>query len=954
MQNDLKFSGSSPVVINYNGSADDIYAPVGTSSCDINIVSDSILEDLYTAQKDDILVYVRKLKKDDNQDWIVLNEWEGYVTPNMYSQDVTQNLDVINITAVDYITILKYVTIDNIFTKPSVITYGEILGRIIAYILPGGSTNTLLTLENSVSYGGTYNGTNGILDLSIQVSNFWDESGEASTAYEMIEEMLRPFCMRLVYDSMDGFVIYNVNNTSSRVRQVSYYKVNYDGSLELVTDNGAMVNHTYYLGDDWKSNNTQNATIEINNTYDKVTGVASTSVPSYSKMAIDMVDYNQRDLYEIGDLNVQINKSKGYKKETRMITIRPGQSHPVVVVEPVTEDKWFYIWNGVYTNPDYELVSYDGNDQEVITVTGYDNINKAYEYLTGNTGNPLYHGSILNFYGGANNPTAIGRDQDPEKSVEVKKRITAYAPDNGVPPELLETSDIAWTYSRPGTLNKSNSTSSRFGSGATLGYSNKLIYHQMYENIVLSSVQDQVVDIDMSHSFSRTGLDVDIEVMNNNTATNKTWYAQEVLNSCNSDYFPAPWNASNIKVDSYYFRRYASTSGSGASSCRPIWDETMVKMYVKLSDDTYLQFNGKDWVSDDGSHSHPFYLGKMMTYETLFHTDFRYNVIRSSADSSSFSDTPKYSLTDEDIMIYYDNDMGVTDEETNSYSKCTPYKNLGLNWVANCSEGSLSIKLPFVDDPAATVYVDVYNAAMLGMTGADSSVSGAVVDHDVPFYYTTDDSTGATTHFKEVKAYINFLPVNVTHIKAEHLDLSITVSVPDSNLGQMFSESDVEYAMNSNKNYVEVYEGPSFQVNTFNSLVASSWSYLMYGTAYADPGNFIINGISGRPENYVVQAYFNWLTTIRKIYTKTLLPTNDTMFWGKLHNTTFINSSEVGENDLMIVSDSVDLKTNRHSVVAIEDQGLQVDYVQPVNVTELPRRARAERYNLPTATKKRR
>ena len=62
MQNDLTFSGSSPVVINYNGRADDIYSPVGTSSCDINIVSKDILDDIYTAQKDDIYVNVKKLK----------------------------------------------------------------------------------------------------------------------------------------------------------------------------------------------------------------------------------------------------------------------------------------------------------------------------------------------------------------------------------------------------------------------------------------------------------------------------------------------------------------------------------------------------------------------------------------------------------------------------------------------------------------------------------------------------------------------------------------------------------------------------------------------------------------------------------------------------------------------------------------------------------------------------
>lgn len=59
-QNDLTFSGENPVVINYNGDTGDIYAPVKTSSCDVNIVSPHILDDLYTGKKNDIKLRVEK------------------------------------------------------------------------------------------------------------------------------------------------------------------------------------------------------------------------------------------------------------------------------------------------------------------------------------------------------------------------------------------------------------------------------------------------------------------------------------------------------------------------------------------------------------------------------------------------------------------------------------------------------------------------------------------------------------------------------------------------------------------------------------------------------------------------------------------------------------------------------------------------------------------------------
>ena len=60
MENDLKFSGSNPVMINLNGSADDIYAPIKTTSCDVNIVSYKILDDLYTPAKNGVVMTVTR------------------------------------------------------------------------------------------------------------------------------------------------------------------------------------------------------------------------------------------------------------------------------------------------------------------------------------------------------------------------------------------------------------------------------------------------------------------------------------------------------------------------------------------------------------------------------------------------------------------------------------------------------------------------------------------------------------------------------------------------------------------------------------------------------------------------------------------------------------------------------------------------------------------------------
>lgn len=906
MTNDLKFSGNSPVVINYNGSPDDIYAPIRTSSCDINIVSPKILDDLYSAQKNEICVRIK------NGNTTI---WEGYKMPNTYSQDVTLNLDNIGVTCIDPVSILKYVKVNKLFQKPNIVSYGQLIGKALSYVMIDANN---LWVERTVSYNGSYSGSNGLLDLTIQVSNFWNEDGDDCSVYEMIAELLRPFCMTLVfYDN--AYQIYNVNKISG-TRRFDKYTIGTNGTLTSSATNQSESRTTglyQFSTGDWESNNTQNPTIEIDSTYEKVTGTISTMVPTYGTMAIDLINYNNRNLYDYGQLNVQRNKTKGYVKRNNNVTTD-------------TNDYWYYLWNGTYTNTDYEL-----RDNGLL-VNWYLNCNQAYAYLTGTEGHPYNWGSVLNFYGGCNNPGATGKSQSTEKSVNVHKRITAYAADNGVPPEFLELSDLDWSghvSSGELTLTKKNTSNTKFGTGIAMSGSNWVVYHQNYENINLNMPNTPVVEVNMSRSFSRTGIDIPIRVMNNNTTTGNTYNAFGSFTGCDdAKYYPQPWNAENVVVNSIYFRRYA---GSGTIRVQPVWDTTRVDMYVTTSGSTIYQFNGEEWIQDTQvRESNAFYLKKLMNFEHLFHTDQRYNLIETGNGHT-------YSLNSEVFKYYTDNNGYVYENENGTVHEFQPYTGGLFSEVNDASEGFLSIYLPQVNDSSPVVVVDIYNSSMLGMTGC-GDIGGSYTGS--PFYYANGggEFTGAV--------YIDFLPKNVSHIKGEHIDLNIEVTVPKSNLGQVFSESDIKYELNSNQDYTEEFTGPSFQVNTYNELVASSFSYLIYNNAYADPSLFTVSSYTGRPECYTVQAYFNWLSKIRKIYTKTLVPEmNRTRPFANVR--CYITSPEVGSNELLVVSDTWDVKTNRHSVTAIEDHNLEVSTVNTIDVMEIPRRARAERWNLPTANK---
>ena len=407
-------------------------------------------------------------------------------------------------------------------------------------------------------------------------------------------------------------------------------------------------------------------------------------------------------------------------------------------------------------------------------------------------------------------------------------------------------------------------------------------------------------------------------------------------------YYPRCWNSTDVTIDTNYYSKYKTQyTLLRPSRVTPVWDKRKIYMYILLSDNTVLQFDGKQWVSDLHPESaNAFYLLKLMNGEKLFHTDYRYNVIETA-------DQDRYSLTDENFVYYTDDADGVTTSSVVGGSTYTYYKYKDeskdwYRWVDKCGEGSLNINVPEISDTGAKIIIEVYSSSLLGTTGQSSTEFLNVYERTWFLY------PNSALGFYDTK--IRFMPHNTTYVKAEHLNLNITVTVPESNLGQMFSQSDIKYFIDKSQGYSEEFTGPNFRVNTENSLVASSFSYILFGNGMADPEQFYINGIKARPECYTTQAYYNWLSKIRKIYSKTLVPTKNTT---KMFNNirTYLTSPEVPGKELMVISDSWDVKTNRHSIRAIDKTDLTVSEVETIGAIEVPRRARNERYNLPTVVK---
>lgn len=942
MTDDLTFAGKLPVVINKNGDTRDIYNPIRSSSCDITVVSNKILSDLYTNDKKGIKVKVEKYDDFVGETSVL---FEGYMTPNSYSQKLSPNLDNIDMTAIDPLAVLKYLYVDDILKKAKSITMGELIAKALAAVKIDCID---LWIENTVKYtdvdGDNYN----FVDLVVQTSNFWDEGNDPSSVYDAVSECLRLFGYTLTFTG-EIYMIYTVisdHEFGTSYRDFTWYKIEDGGTLRFVGSPKVYKagHHFKHSAGDWTTID-DNPSVSIDNTYDKIVSVASTKIPNYSQTAFDLVSSDDRDKYDVGDLNLARNKIKGYNYRG----------------EKITDDEWYYIWNGVYVNPDFGL------DIEGVEVNGYANINSAYAYMSGQAGHPDASGAILNFYGSEDNPIGENRDPQEERSVEVKECITVFAPDNGIAPEFLEREDLKWGYTAgysdgdgenwyevPPDFSKIITNLSKYGVNQDVGIYG-ISYSQKYENITTSKNAEQTLVIDLSQSYSRTGFKDNISISDYSDMENIQYgYGNDgdgensgqdytYVKSGTSYTYPNVWQSSNISVDYGYFTKYSFEGSRTEAVLKEVWDSRQVVVYITLSDGTSYQFNGKDWVkleelTDANLAANSFWLMKLMNYKKIFGVDYTYDLIQ-CADGNMFS------LNKDGFTYYKHNNGGVYREGIEKGTKIT-YKYYGENsnawrkYINVVEEGHLEIILPAIDSTNTLVECDIYHSTLLGTTGNRT--------HSCPSVYTSPFMAGLVE--------ITFAPVNATYIKAEHLDLDISLSVPETNLGQMFGESDIKYSTNHSKKFRESYDAPSFLVNTKHPIVSQSHSYVIVGNALADANRFSIgwmsNKIPCRPENYVMQGYKNYWGVIRRTYNRVLVP-HKAGFSNCLCYIEAPDIPDVGNGRwLMVVSDSWDVRTNRHTISAVEDYDLNVNQIENYTVLEIPREARNPRFNLPSVKKK--
>ena len=178
----------SPFTVEYE--SDTLYKPLKMSNSVTSILTDKILSDLYTAEGQNI--EVRLYNKTDD-----VLEWFGYMSPNLYSSDYITPLNIVEIQAIDTISVLEnkkysYINSSEVYFK----SFKDVIMHILDIADPGKILNKLYFQKtNRISKDVS---TSLIEDIYIHERNFFDEAKEPMNSRDVLEEISKYIGMTFI------------------------------------------------------------------------------------------------------------------------------------------------------------------------------------------------------------------------------------------------------------------------------------------------------------------------------------------------------------------------------------------------------------------------------------------------------------------------------------------------------------------------------------------------------------------------------------------------------------------------------------------------------------------------------------------------------------------------------------------------------------------------------------
>lgn len=178
----------SPFIVEYE--SDTLYKPLKMSNSVTSILTDKILSDLYTAEGQNI--EVRLYNKTDD-----ILEWFGYMSPNLYSSDYITPLNIVELQAIDAVSILEnkkysYINSSEVYFK----NFKDVIMHILDIADPGKILSKLYFQKtNRISKDVS---TSLIEDIYIHERNFFDEANEPMNSRDVLEEISKYIGMTFI------------------------------------------------------------------------------------------------------------------------------------------------------------------------------------------------------------------------------------------------------------------------------------------------------------------------------------------------------------------------------------------------------------------------------------------------------------------------------------------------------------------------------------------------------------------------------------------------------------------------------------------------------------------------------------------------------------------------------------------------------------------------------------
>ena len=169
----LTMSGDSPAVIKYEGDSDNIYKPIKYSSLTFKILVKDYLFDFFasTATQNHVQLF-------DTTGEIYSLMWEGYLTPNLYSNGYESEEEEMTVECVDDLAVLKYIDYQPISNVKNVVNIKDIIAKYMNHNYVKFANNPWIL-----------NFSNIIFNSQINEQKFFDEDDKPEKESDVWEQI---------------------------------------------------------------------------------------------------------------------------------------------------------------------------------------------------------------------------------------------------------------------------------------------------------------------------------------------------------------------------------------------------------------------------------------------------------------------------------------------------------------------------------------------------------------------------------------------------------------------------------------------------------------------------------------------------------------------------------------------------------------------------------------------